>query len=152
MDGALHKALFREIRKRSDAADMKWERRIQWGRELIYAKEDGRKVYKLVDAATETPQGAISMRDAEDHVYVELIESASHNRSDPRRFLNVSRLLIAFAGQRSLDIGADGFLALKPKTGLYEYYQRRFDAHPLPGGKVGIADYVTKHWISVYYK
>lgn len=152
IEGGLHKALFIYIKKKSDVVGMSWDRRIQWSRELQYAKNDGRHVYKLIDAFKGVPQGGISLRDAADHVHVELIESASHNREGSRHFVNVSRLLIAFAGQRSVEIGAEGFLVLKPKTALYEYYKNRFGAFPLPGGRVGIPDYVTKYWISVYYK
>ncbi|WP_232101669.1 hypothetical protein [Paenibacillus sp. URB8-2] len=151
IEGNLHKAFFIEV-ARKDVGKMKWERKISWGRELTYGKQDGRKVYKLVDSATKMIHGGISMRDAVDHVFIHLIESATHNREDPRRFINVTRLLIAFAGMRSVDIGADGFLALEPKTGLENYYADRYKAYSLTGRKVGIAGPVTKYWIRVYYK
>jgi hypothetical protein len=41
-------------------------------------------------------------------------------RWEPR--IKWSRELIASAGQRSIDIQADGFISLEPKTGLIGYY------------------------------
>ena len=152
INGEFHKALFEEIKRTSDTVGMRWERKISWSRELTYAKSDGRKLYKLMDAAKRTTHGGISLSEAGDHVYVHLIESATHNREDPRMFINVARLLIAFAGKRSIDIGADGFLALEPKTQLYDYYVDRYKAYPVGGRKLGIAGPVTKYWIGVYYK
>lgn len=150
--GVLYKAEFVEILHPADTKGMKWDRRIFWAGELASAKMDGRRVFKLIDSATHTAQGGISMSDEGDHVYVHLIESASHNRADPRIYVNVARLLISYAGQRSIDIGADGYLALTPKTALIDYYAKQFRAYPLPGGKMGIHGHVIKILISVYYK
>lgn len=151
LNGNHHRAEFVEM-KRSNAKDMKWNKKIKWLRELILQKTDGRKVYKLIDSKTKKAQGGISFSEAEDHVYVHLIESATHNRENPRLFINVARLLIAFAGKRSIDTGGDGFLALEPKSYLEGYYEKRFRSFPLTGRKVGIPDAVTKHWIGVYYR
>jgi hypothetical protein len=149
--GQLHVAYFVPVKTNADLASMRWDKRIHWNRELIYAKKDGRLVHKLIDASGMV-HGGISLSEAGDHVYIHLIESATHNRTDPRVYVNVARLLIAFAGLRSFHIGADGFLALMSKTSLYDYYLHRYRAFPLPGGKVGIDGSVTNGLISVYYR
>jgi len=131
---------------------MKWERGISWRKEKEYSKKDSRFVYKLVDAETRVIQGAISMSDAEGCVFIHLIESASHNRIAQRKYVNIAKLLIAFAGMRSFAIGGDGFVALLPKTRYREYYIKRYGAFPLTEGKLAIDGRITHHLISVYCK
>lgn len=150
MNGDLHKAMFVPLTM-ADTRKMRWDSKIYWSLEI--SSRDGRKAYKLTDASTGIIQGGISMIDREDHVFVHLIESATHNRSNPRNFVNVSRLLIAFAGQRSNAIpGGDGFLALTPKSSLIQYYIERFQAYIVNRQDLGILGTVTNHWIGVYYK
>jgi len=118
--GTLHRAEISPLTM-NDAMAMRWEPKILWTQELT--AKDGRNVHALKDTMTNTIHGGISMSDGEDHVFVHLIESAPHNRTSPRRFINVARLLIAFAGQRSNHIpGGDGFIALTPKDQYRNYY------------------------------
>lgn len=147
-EGVLHKACFVPLTLK-DTMLMKWTRGISWRTEI---QSPDRRVFKLVDAASKQIQGAISMADAEDHVYVYFIESAPQNRTEERSFVNVATLLIAFAGQRSYQIGGEGFILLKPKTKLIEYYMQKFKAFSLPRDHVGISGVVTNQWIQVYYK
>lgn len=149
----LHKATFVSVTSVSVARSMKWDPKIKWNREFQMSAQDGRNVYALIDDRLGRIHGAISMSDKEDHVFVHLIESATHNRLSPRMFVNVARLLIAFAGQRSNQIpNGDGFLALTPKSNLIQYYENRFKAFHLTGNDMGIDGAVTNHWIRLYYK
>lgn len=136
---------------RNDTSGMRWEKALNWSQELLYARRDGRKIFKIIDD-NGAIQGGISLSEYADHVYIHLIESATHNRDNPRQYVNVARLLIAFAGYISSQCGGDWFIALKPKSHLYDYYYNRYRAQPLLNGKVGIADAVTKYWFDVYYK
>lgn len=136
---------------------MRWTRGISWARELDFSKEDGREVYKLVDKKTSSIQGAISLSKHDDHVFIHYLESATHNRMDPRRFINVMRLFIAFAGWLSLHQtrDGDGFLALVPKRDrsgkVSRIYTTRFGGTWI-GSKIFIPGAVTKGLLGIYYK
>jgi len=148
--GGFHQARFQRVTPR-DVRQMRWTTELIWSSELA---EKSRMVYKLVDQAGERIQGGISVADADDHLYIHLLEAAPHNRrgADPARtFVNVARLLIAFAGELSNKYGCEGFLALTPKTNLASYYRENFQAFDLPRRKMGIDGVVTNHWIRVYY-
>ncbi|MGO0059975.1 hypothetical protein ACTID9_08215 [Brevibacillus fluminis] len=150
-NGTLHKASFLPVQK-SDIVQMRWTPRLYWERELA---DKSRMVFKLVDQATSKIQGAISFSDADDHLFIHLLESAPSNRyttQPPRFFVNVTRLLIAFAGHIANQKGYDGFLALKPKSSLENYYRQQFKAFDLPDRRMGIHGVVSNHWIGVYYK
>ena len=152
MNGSLHKALFSPLTLQDTkimTTNRGWSKGISWTKEVRKSKNF---VYKLTDVRSNTIQGAISMFDNGDHVFVDLIESAPQNRTNPRSFVNIARILIAFAGKRSMDIGAEGFIALTPKDRLYDYYVRRFSAFPIGRRNLAIADVVTNHWIKVYYR
>lgn len=56
LSGNLHKAEFVAM-KRSDAKEMRWNKKIKWTREIIFSKTDGRKVYKLIHSKTKKVQG-----------------------------------------------------------------------------------------------
>ncbi|RJG22041.1 hypothetical protein [Paenibacillus thiaminolyticus] len=66
--------------------------------------------------------------------------------------MNIPKLLIAFAGMASNDLGYEGFLALTPKTEKREYFATQFGAFDLPMRKMGIDGVVSNYWIGVYYK
>ncbi|WP_090646126.1 hypothetical protein [Paenibacillus sp. UNC496MF] len=147
--GVRHKAVIAAMQP-NQAAKARWTKGLSWHREL---KATDRETFVLIDDATGTAQGAISLSDAGDHVYIHLLENAPHNRSvaNPRQFVNVSRILIGFAGAISNSFGYEGFLALTPKSSLEDYYARLFKAFPLPDRKMGIHGVVSNHWYRVYY-
>lgn len=151
-NGGLYRAVFSPLTV-GDTQQMRvsqgWSKGLTWRNELY---RPGNSVWKITDMETKTIQGVISLREKRDHVYVNLIESAPHNRSHPKIFVNIARVLIAFAGKRSIEIGADGFIALKPKDSLRNYYVENFRAFPLLDRNVGIADVVTKYWIRIYFR
>ena len=86
-------------------------------------KQTDRVVYKLT--TVENPdviQGLISLSDLGDHIFVNLVESASFNRTESRLYHLVSVHLFAFSCKRSFEKGYEGFISLESKSGLVEYY------------------------------
>lgn len=148
-NGVRHKARFERMRL-SDSAKAKWTAGLDWRKEV---KASDRQTHKLIDVATGSIQGAVSISDAGDHVYIHFLEVAPPNRSsaDPRRFVNVTRLLIGFAGLASNKLGYDGFLVLTPKSHLEGYYARNFNAFPVGRQRMGIHGIVSNQLIGVYY-
>lgn len=87
-------------------------------------KQTDRIVYKLT--TVENPdviQGLISVTDAGDHIFVNLVESAVFNRGKDRLYVGVGGNLFAVACQKSFDLGYDGYIVLESKTKLLNYYQ-----------------------------
>lgn len=155
--GDFQKAFFIPL-TREDCQNMKWSRGVNFYKEIEWGKEDGRSVYKLIDQKTSTIHGGISISNRYDHAFIHYLESAPHNRNYPRRYVNVMRLFMAYAGWFSINhtpIG-NGFIALKPKRvnndKVAQIYLQQFSAFPLPDGHLGISDAVTKPLIRVYYK
>lgn len=147
-DGSFRKARI-EPATLSDTRRMKWT--FDWRKELHSSK---RKVYKLVDDHNGSIIGGISFEIREDHIYVVLLDSASptrYNANPPRFYLNVMKLLLAFASLESDRLGFDGFLALTPKTKLQSYYHKHFCAFLLPQGMMGINGGIMKAIIELYY-
>ncbi|MFB5759408.1 hypothetical protein [Paenibacillus medicaginis] len=150
-NGSLYKAFFLPVSS-GDLSAMKWTRNIIWRNELDHPE---RNVFKLVDEKTEFINGAISLSDKGDHIFIHLIEAAPRNRYGvfpPRPYINVARLMMAFAGKVSFDYGYEGFLALTPKTKLLRYYIKKYNAFLLPGRNVGIDGTVTSRLIGLYYR
>jgi hypothetical protein len=88
MSGALHKASFSRLTLediRTMSVIVGWSGSIAWKKEL---ERSMCLVYKLTDVATNTVQGAISMNDEGDHVFINLIESASQKESGHCRCCN----------------------------------------------------------------
>ncbi|MCD1259270.1 hypothetical protein B5M42_010515 [Paenibacillus athensensis] len=144
--GRFHQARFLRVTP-INVLQMQWTTDLLWSNELAVPS---REVYKLVDEAEDRIQGGISISDADDHIYIHLLEAAPHNRYRgcfTRIFVNVARLLIAFAGGLSNIYGCEGFLALTPKTNLVSYYRQKFRAFDLPQRKMGIDGVVSNHWI-----
>ncbi|MDF9842493.1 MULTISPECIES: hypothetical protein [unclassified Paenibacillus] len=151
LDGSLHRALFTQANI-DDARKMKWTSGLHWSKEV---RNPQRLTYKLVHAMTGTILGAISLSDEGDHVFIHLMESAPQTRygiTPPRFFINVPRLLVAFAGMKSNQLGYSGFLALTPKTNRRDYFEKQFKAEPVYGRNMAIHGVVSNHWITVYYK
>lgn len=87
-------------------------------------KQTDRVVYKLTTVKNpDVIQGLVSLSDLGDHVFVDLVESASFNRGKDRSHVGVGGNLFAFACQQSFDAGYDGYIVLESKTKLLSYYQ-----------------------------
>ncbi|MGG1880327.1 hypothetical protein ABDI30_22530 [Paenibacillus cisolokensis] len=125
-----------------------WEDTFDWG---IYFTYRNVELHKLVIQGDDMIQGAIALERREDHVYVHLIESAPHNRFG-KIFDFVGETLIAFACQRSLDLGFEGFVAFDAKTQLIAYYARNMFATHIGGGRMIINETNARKLIMLYLK
>ncbi|MGG4219384.1 hypothetical protein ABEW32_14280 [Paenibacillus jamilae] len=128
-----------------------WEQGFHWER---YLEEEGESsAYKLSIIGDRSLQGAIAYRVAEDHVYIDLLESSPHNRfnNPERQFINVTDVLLGAACLKSFEAGKDGFVAFTPKTRLYSYYADRFNAKKL-GSRMYLNDIDAYRLIGLYYK
>ena len=92
------------------------------------------KVFKLVTRGNESViQGLLSFSDSKDHIFMNLLESASFNKGQNKVYLGVAGNLVAYACKISLDLGYDGYVVFDSKTALIEHYQEKLHAKRLGG-------------------
>jgi hypothetical protein len=114
---------------------------------------DLKMVYKLV--ANDLPgeiQGLISLSDAEDHIFMALVEAAPQNFGQNKKFYGVLGNLVAFACKTSFEKGYNGEVGFISKTALIDHYQKELGAKLLMGNRMGIFSAEAQKLVSSYYK
>jgi hypothetical protein len=95
----------------------------------IELREPGHEVYKLTTRKEpDVVHGLISFDERNDHIFVDLIESASFNRGKTKIFDGVPGNLVAFACKTSFERGYDGHVVFTAKTVLIEHYKKSLGA------------------------
>ncbi len=90
---------------------------FDWEQEL----EERKEVYKLVTSQNPSLiHGLISFEDRKDHLFIDLIESASFNKGRAKLFEGVPANLVAFVCKTSFERGYRGYTAFVAKTRLFE--------------------------------
>lgn len=100
-----------------------WDKAFDW--EEYFKPSSLSDAYKLLVLGNNFIQGAIAYHEAEDHVFVDLLESSPMNRyiNTRREFVNVADVLLGEACVQSFNAGHNGFISFKPKTNLESYYK-----------------------------
>lgn len=123
---------------------------FNWKDEL---KNNLREVYKLT--ITNNPnviQGLLSFTIKEDHIFMNLIESAPFNLGRNKLYEGVPGNLVAFACKVSFQRGFDGFLSFTAKTKLIEHYEKSLGAYHLGNHLMIIQTNVAQKLIDKYFK
>ncbi len=94
-------------------------------------KQQDCEVYKLYLKRTNVIMGLICLIEhpretGEDAIEINLIELSAENRGTGKQYDNVAGCLIAFACEQSFEMDHDGYVFLKPKTGLLKHYQTKY--------------------------
>lgn len=93
---------------------------FDWSKEAKLADRD---VYKLTIVNNPNIiQGLISLTWKEDHVVMNLIESAPYNKGKSKVYAGVSGNLVAFACKLSFQRGCEGYVSFIAKTKLIDHY------------------------------
>ena len=80
-------------------------------------------VSKLVTRGNENViQALLSISDGKDHIFMNLLESASFNKGQNKVYLGVAGNLVAYACKISLESGCDEYVVFDSKTALIEHY------------------------------
>ncbi len=99
---------------------------FNWKEEFSAAEKE---VYKLTILHNEhIIQGLSSISVKSDHVFLNLIESASFNRGENKLYEGVPGNLVAFACRLSFQRGFDGYVAFHAKTQLIKHYEKTLKA------------------------
>jgi hypothetical protein len=122
--------------------------KFNWEREFSYCQ-----VYKLVIRHYPViTQGLISLIDKEDHIYMNLIETAPHNFGKEKIYEGVLGNLVAFACKLSFEKGYDGYVAFEPKSKLVEHYKQMLKAQQISSNRMIINTNAAMFLINTYFK
>ncbi|MDP3914359.1 MAG: hypothetical protein Q8R96_11570 [Bacteroidota bacterium] len=133
--------------KREELKNLKRGWRFEWKKEF----QNG-KVYKLVNRyAPEVIQGLISLVNGNDHIYINLIETAPHNFGSNKIYEGVAGNLVAFACKLSLDCGFDGYVSFEAKTKLIGHYEKTLKAKLLTHNRMYIDKNAAENLIDKYF-
>lgn len=109
---------------------------FNWHAEL---KAQVRQVYKLTTVQNpDIIQGLISLTDKGDHIFMDLIESATFNKGKKKLYSGVAGNLVAYACKLSFGKGYDGVVSFIAKTQLIEHYRQTLGAKLFAGNRMFI--------------
>lgn len=124
--------------------------KFNWNAEF----QDIRKeVYKLTIVNNPNiVQGIISISIFEDHVYMNLLESASFNIGKNKLYEGVAGNLVAFSCKVSFQKGLEGYVAFVAKTRLIKHYEETLGAYHFKNQRMIIKTEQAKRLVEKYFK
>lgn len=123
---------------------------FNWKGEL---KDNTKEVYKLtIQKNPAIIQGLVSLSIKEDHVAMELLESAPFNVGKNKMYEGVSGNLVAFVCRLSFQRGFEGNVAFLAKTKLIEHYIKYLGAESIGGQRMIIKTGDAKKLVERYFK
>ncbi len=115
--------------------------------------QNDRDVYKLTIQNNPTIiQGLISFTIKADHVYMNLLESASFNKGKNKIYNGVAGNLVAYACKVSFQHGNDGFVSFTSKTQLISHYEKTLGAYHFGGHLMVIENKAAQILVDKYFK
>lgn len=115
--------------------------------------QSDRCVYKLTIKGNENIiQGLISFSDEQDHLFINLIESAPFNKGKDKIYVGVAGNLFAFLCKQSWDRNYEGFVSFISKTRLIEHYEKTLGAIHVGNHKMVIFPKEALKLIKKYFK
>ncbi|WP_240416631.1 hypothetical protein [Paenibacillus periandrae] len=134
--------------KKSDG----WSRGFDWS--VYLRKNHEYTAYKMQVVGNNSIQGLIAIAIREGYVELDLAEKAPTNRKPMEQFLNAGDVLFAQACLISMENNGDGYVLLKAKTGLMEYYIDHYGMEVVNGKQrlLAIPPVEAKGLIELYYR
>ncbi len=112
-----------------------------------------KEVYKLT--IVNNPgiiQGILSISIFDDHVYMNLLESAPFNIGKNKLYEGVAGNLVAYACKVSFQKGFEGYLAFVAKTKLIKHYEDTLGAYHFKNQRMIIETEPAKQLVEKYFK
>ncbi|MBI5857222.1 MAG: hypothetical protein HZB42_06195 [Sphingobacteriales bacterium] len=123
---------------------------FNWKAELA---NNANEVYKLtIVNNVSIVQGLLSLSVENDHVFMNLVESAPFNIGRNKLYEGVAGNLVAFACKISFQKGFDGFVAFDAKTKLIPHYEKTLGAYHFRGQRMIIPTKAAQILIDKYFK
>ncbi|PSR04200.1 MAG: hypothetical protein BRD50_04290 [Bacteroidetes bacterium SW_11_45_7] len=112
-----------------------------------------REVYKLTIVNNpDIIQGLMSVSIERDHVFMNLLESASFNLGKNKLYEGVPGNLVAYACKLSFQKGLEGFVAFTAKSKLIKHYEETLGAYHFKNQRMIIATEAAKRLVMKYFK
>ncbi len=116
-------------------------------------KDLSREVYKLTIVNNPNViQGLISITVENDHIFMNLLESAPFNIGKRKLYEGVAGNLVAYACKLSFQKGYDGFVAFTAKTRLIEHYEKTLGAYHFMNQRMIIETFASRELVEKYFK
>ncbi len=97
-------------------------------------------------------QGLLSITIENDHIYMDLLESAPFNIGKRKLYEGVAGNLVAYACKTSFQKGYDGFVAFTAKTRLINHYEETLGAYHFKNQRMIIDTEPAKFLVTKYFK
>lgn len=111
------------------------------------------EVYKLTIVGNlDVIQGLLSIKRESDHVFMNLLETASFNRGKHKLYEGVAGNLVAYACKLSFQLGFEGFVSFTAKTSLIKHYEISLGAVHLGRQRMIIPTHSAKSLTDKYFK
>ena len=123
---------------------------FNWKKEFDEIKKE---VYKL--AIVNNPsiiQGLLSVSIEQDHVFMDLLESAPFNIGKHKIYEGVAGNLVAYACKISFQRGFEGFVAFTAKAKLIDHYEKTLGAYHFKNQRMIIDTQAAKILVEKYFK
>jgi len=112
-----------------------------------------KEVYKLTIVNNPNViQGILSISILEDHIYMNLLESAPFNLGQNKLYEGVAGNLVAYACKVSFQKGFDGYLAFVAKTNLIKHYEKTLGAYHFKNQRMIIETEPARLLVEKYFK
>jgi len=140
---------------RLSKTDLKYVTKIKgWNFNWKLEFDDIKKeVYKLtIINNPHIIQGLLSVTIEQDHVFMNLLESASFNIGRHKIYEGVAGNLVAYACKISFQRGFDGYVAFTAKTKLIDHYEKTLGAYHFKNQRMIIETQPAKILVEKYFK
>lgn len=97
-------------------------------------------------------QGLVSFTVNDDHIYMDLLESAPFNLGKNKLYEGVAGNLIAYVCKTSFQKGFEGYVSFTAKTRLIEHYQKTLNAQLFGGQLMVLNTGAANILIEKYFK
>ncbi|MDE5487931.1 hypothetical protein FCL53_03185 [Elizabethkingia meningoseptica] len=112
-----------------------------------------KEVYKLTIVDNiDIIQGLLSISIMNDHIYMNLLESAPFNIGKDKLYEGVAGNLVAYACKVSFQKGFEGYTAFIAKTSLIKHYEETLGAYHFKDQKMFIETEPAKLLVEKYFK
>jgi hypothetical protein len=112
-----------------------------------------KEIYKLTIANNpDIIQGLMSISIEQDHVFMNLLESAPFNLGKDKLYEGVPGNLVAYACKLSFQKGFEGFVAFTAKSNLIKHYEETLGAYHFKNQRMIIATQAAKRLVMKYFK
>ena len=134
--------------------DSKQIKKKEWVFDWLFElRQPDRRVYKLTTLQNSNIiQGLISLTDKGDHIFMDLIESATFNKGKKKLYSGVAGNLVAFACKLSFESGYEGVVSFIAKTQLIGHYKQTLGATLFAGNRMFIDTKEAMILIAKYFK